>query len=638
MIEAELNEKRDRIIVRFSFSRSVLDRVKSIPGRKYVDPEHGGPYWTIPADMISARALRSKFDGEVRWGPNVLAWGREQRDREEHITELAHATDHPLDQLKIATKLPKLAEWMRGYQRADTAFLGQVSALNANEQGLGKTAELIAAVFEADLEEGPQLVMAPVTSIEVVWQYELERWQPFPVLAAEDPREREKNIKEAARLYAAGEPFWLVVNAGMVRYNAIKGWDEYKEKIVEVGVEPKYEEFFTIKWNTASIDEFHKVGLNNQKTLAARALYALDTKRRYGASGTPFGGVPKKLFGPLKFIAPKEHTSYWRWAETWLEVTEVDIGRGRKAKEVGGIQKGKEEAFYRHHSKYMVRHLKSEVLPQLPPKQYVDVWCTMSAKQKKQYETFAKEAEVRIDEYNLTATGILAEYARLKVLASAYCEVEGKMRRCKNCKGTGFARDVPCEACGGEGVSEALKLKPTFDCAQLPYLMERLSGAGIDPEDPSGEACAVVGSESLEIIDMVHRYLNEQGIKAEKITGNTVKPGERKRLVQAFQAGGADAPRVMCLSTLAGGVAITLDRADTVHVLTETWVPDDQEQLIDRIHRASRIHQVTAYFYRTKSTLHEYIWEVNQDKAFVNKDILDLRRQGFRAIREKGAK
>src|SRR5438128_720621 len=104
----------------------------------------------------------------------------------------------------------------------------------------------------------------------------------------------------------------------------------------------------------------------------------------------------------------------------------------------------------------MVRHLKSEVLPQLPPKQYVDVWCKMTPKQKKQYDSFAAEAEVRIDEYNLTATGVLAEYARLKFFATAYCDVEGRMKSCRACAGSGFANGVACEACGGEGSIEKL--------------------------------------------------------------------------------------------------------------------------------------------------------------------------------------
>jgi SNF2 family DNA or RNA helicase len=85
------------------------------------------------------------------------------------------------------------------------------------------------------------------------------------------------------------------------------------------------------------------------------------------------------------------------------------------------------------------------------------------------------------------------------------------------------------------------------------------------------------------------------------------------------------------MTTKAGGVSITLDRADTVHLLDETWVPDDQEQAEDRIHRASRMHQVTCYYYRTKSTIEEEIADLTAEKADVNEAILDRRRNGYKA-------
>lgn len=630
-VKATLNEKRDRVVVTFQFSGERLAKIKTIEGKRFTPADKGGPYWTVPLDMRSMRILRSLFDGEIEWDPNLLAWGRETRKREDNLTELAHATDFPIDQLKIATKLPAFAEWLRGYQRADVKFLSEANAINANEQGLGKTAEIIAAVYEADLEHGSHLVSAPVTSLEVVWLAEITKWTGIPCLSAEDPAQRKVNIKRAYEMHQAGEPFWLCINPGMITYTSIKEYDQWKQKEVEVGVEEKYPELFQIPWTTITLDEFHKMGLNTPSTLTARAVYALKSAeggRRWGMSGTPMGGKPLKLYGALKFIEPKTYSSKWTWAGTWLDIT---VGYGNH-KEIGGLKEGTEDEFYRHHAKHMVRHLKSEVLPQLPPKQYVDVWCHMTPKQAKQYKAFAKESEVRIDELNLSATGILAEYARLKFFSTAYCEAIEKPKRCKKCAGSGFEGQFECETCGGTGVIDQIKLKPTFDSGKLPQLLAKLAESGIDPQDGDGEAVAVVGSQSVEVCEMIHRYLNEKGIPTEILTGKTVKPGERTRLVKGFQNGDY---RVLVLSTLAGGVSITLDRADTVHIMDETWVPDDQEQLEDRIHRASRIHQVTCFYYRSRDTIEQYIKDVNDEKAFTNESILDTRRNGFRALKEK---
>jgi SNF2 family DNA or RNA helicase len=99
----------------------------------------------------------------------------------------------------------------------------------------------------------------------------------------------------------------------------------------------------------------------------------------------------------------------------------------------------------------------------------------------------------------------------------------------------------------------------------------------------------------------------EKGIKAEKITG-AVSRSEGTELWRSSR-------RARCgswWSTTAGGVALTLDRASTAIIMDETWDPDDQEQAEDRVHRASRIHQVTVYYLRSRDTIEEYIKQVGR--------------------------
>lgn len=136
-------------------------------------------------------------------------------------------------------------------------------------------------------------------------------------------------------------------------------------------------------------------------------------------------------------------------------------------------------------------------------------------------------------------------------------------------------------------------------------------------------------SQFRGMVDMVTKYLNENcGIRAEKITGET-KQSERTSLVSEFQKG---AFRVMGVSTTAGGVALTLDRASTGVILDETWDPDDQTQAEDRIHRASRLdHKVRIIRIRSKGTIEEKIAAMVEGKKITNDVILDLRRQGLRA-------
>jgi SNF2 family DNA or RNA helicase len=132
---------------------------------------------------------------------------------------------------------------------------------------------------------------------------------------------------------------------------------------------------------------------------------------------------------------------------------------------------------------------------------------------------------------------------------------------------------------------------------------------------------------------MVHDYLNAVGIPAVKITGAT-PDDQRQEYQMLFRQDGTrkpDSPRVIVMTTTTGGVAITLDLVENVHILDETWVPDDQEQLADRAVNTSRMHQVGVYVYRSRGTIEQQIAEVNIDKASINREILDLRRKGFRA-------
>lgn len=610
---AELSPNQKSIDVFFSYDLQKKDGVKAIPGARFVPADKGGPLWRIPLDLVSAKRLREVFGKDLELGIGVSSWGRDQVALERNLRSISQGDSVPWGELKIDTKLPEMAKWFRQYQRHDVRFLSTVNTLNANEQGLGKTSEIIGAIYEADLEHGAHLVVAPKTSLDVVWRYEFERWTDLPVYTySGDLTEMERGLMMSAVIdhVDAGTPFVFVCTPYAVRSGKIQ---EYVQE-----------------WNSLTVDEFHRHGLTNisgdpnKGTKFGQACMKIEAERKWLVSGTPIGGKPIKFWGAMRFLYPESFTSKWRWAENWLKVTTNPFGH----KEIGGIKDPEE--FYREHARYMVRRLKSEVLKELPAKLYIDVPCPMTSNQAKQYKEFASKSETRIEEERLTAKGILAEYARLKMFAFSYCNVERltDAKVCPECKGS----DPTCDICMGTGKVDHLKLKPTADGGKLEPLIERLAEVGIDPKDPTGDSVAVIGSQHKEVVDFLTEHLNGLGIRTEKITGDT-KQKDRTRIMQAFQGATADSPRVIAMTTTAGGVAITLDRADTMHIMDSTWTPDDQIQLEDRIHRASRMHQVTIYNYRTPDTVETNIEEVVGEKGEVNTSVLDTYRQKL-----KGAK
>jgi len=623
---AELSPIGDKIEVYFRYDKDLHAAIKEIPGARYVPPGDGGPMWRVPLDFEVAKRMREEFGDRLIYGKALTQWGREAKKYAENLKHLASIDSVEVDEMKLLTKLPALAEWLRPYQRADVMFLAATSALNLNEQRLGKTPETIAAIFEAGLENGPHLVAAPRSSLETVWRFEIERWtrdlpKPHEVITfsgALSHAERTRAIDEFWECVDEDYPVWFVCTYDTIR--------EGKEPFMD----PKE---FASGWNSFSIDEFHKSGLTNTSgkkgtgTKFGDAVKEINAQRRFALSGTPMGGKVIKLWGGLHFLYPERYTSKWQWAKMWLDVSSNGYGQ-----EIGNIKRGRESEFYASIAPMTVRRLRSEVLPQLPPAQWIDVECEMTPKQEKQYREFAARAEATIEDQQLNALGILAEYTRLKVFADAYCDrIETREVTCPRCKGIDTE---DCLKCMGSGKVTALHPIPSSDSGKLPQLMERLSEQGITGDaDESGEGLAIVASQFKLVANMVSDYLTSKGIKNVKITGDTADE-QRAEYQMMFRQDGsrkADDPRVIVMTTTAGGVAITLDLVENVHILDETWVPDDQQQLADRAVNTSRMHQVGVYVYRSIRTVEQYIQDVNVEKADINRQILDLRRKGFRA-------
>jgi hypothetical protein len=79
---------------------------------------------------------------------------------------------------------------------------------------------------------------------------------------------------------------------------------------------------FEIEWGWVVADEFHKYGLgedrNTQYRSRARRAPQELAARRGAVSGTPTGGKPIRLWGPLNFTNPDKYPAKWKWAQMWL--------------------------------------------------------------------------------------------------------------------------------------------------------------------------------------------------------------------------------------------------------------------------------------------------------------------------------
>lgn len=613
-VHAEISEDKKRIEIFFSYDHATVNAIRTINGSRFYDRTQGGPYWTVPLDLETAQSLRDTFGKRLILGDELSSWGWRERRRSEQLTSLSAATDAKLPNLR--ERLPELHGFLRNYQRSGSAFVSEAEAsLIADQPGLGKTVQVISGLFEAGVADGPNLIVAPLTSLESVWQYELERWQPYPVWVPTGSRASRESVVDDFHNYISeiDPKGWLVINPHMVAFrreaplcpvcetamSRLRGEAYHCAECNEYGhaeLVQQYEKIGQISWRNIIIDECHKNAVRNPKTLTAKAMFKLSASdKRIAMSGTPIANHPIDLWGMLHFLHPEKFTSKWRWAGQYLEINDNGYG-----KTIGGVRPDRKDAFFKSLSPYVLRRTKGEVLKELPPKVHVDIWVEMNAKQAKQYRQFDENAWLKIAEEELTAQQIITEYLRLKQFAIAEQELRTEYDHKKD-----ENKVVPY---------------PTFNSCKLEAVAELLEERGIFDED--GTEKVVIFSQWTRVTDMILRWLAEKGVKTLSLTGGTK---DRKAVQDTFQADGG--PRVLVMTTETGGLAITLDRADSCIFIDETWTASAMEQAEDRLHRASRMHNVTVYTIRTRGTIDEYIMGMVGEKSETAEEIMDRRRQ-----------
>jgi len=308
-------------------------------------------------------------------------------------------------------------------------------------------------------------------------------------------------------------------------------------------------------------------------------------------------GKPEQRWGTLNWLRPDLYTSYWNWVAKYFHVT----SNGFSDFVLGDPLPGALDRMQRDDSALIIRRTKEEI--GMMPKQYAGtylrpndtssphgVWLEPSPTHSKQYAKFMLDNTLDFGaDGEIIADGILSVYTRQKQLASATHKLVN-------------------------GV-----LTPTLDSPKFEWLLQKLEELGITEDE--GDSKIVVASQFTRLINVFAAGLREKGIAVHVLTGETSDKA-RTAMIQDFQGKDSEA-RVFLLNTKAGGVAVTLDAADDLVLLDETTVPDDQEQVEDRIHRTSRKHNVTIYYLRTLGTIDEEIAWVAAARENVQKYLLD---------------
>jgi SNF2 family DNA or RNA helicase len=388
--------------------------------------------------------------------------------------------------------------------------------LIANDMGTGKTYEAIALDLCArkDMPNFTDtLVIAPGTVLPS-WKQHYEELTDLPVTVI-NPKDREGSW---LRFKKKGGVFLM-------------HWEAVRLMPDTVGKH---------SWLHVIADECHK--MQNRKAQQTRAVKKIHTFYKTGLSGTPTTGFPDKLWSTLNWLYPKTWSSYWKF---YKDHVEFEIVYPQGFHKITGPKN--EAQLLAEMDPFYVRHLKEDVLPDLPPKYYTDIWVELTPQQRKAYQQMKKELIAWVGQHEsqpLVAPVVIAQLVRLQQFAVAYA-----------------------------GVDDDLSVKLAEPSSKLDALMQILE------DNPTKQF--VVFSQFKQLIYLLKLRLEAAGITHCLLTGDTPQ-SERGQIVERFQSGAA---RVFAGTIAAGGVGITLHAASTVIFLDRNWSPALNQQAEDRLHR-----------------------------------------------------
>lgn len=477
------------------------------------------------------------------------------------------------------------------YQReAASRIAGQRRVLLADQPGLGKTLEVLGGLEVAGLFARPSmvLVLTPIINAQTTWIDSIERFVM--------PRYGECDVVDLSRGSAKQKQaqFDRTFKDGVVFVVANHNALDLTKSGLRV---PMLGE---VEWDAVVVDESHLVlPIRDHRKLTNfwKGLQRLPMSEaiRVAVSGTPDRGKLENRYGTWRFLDPKSTPlSRWQWLEENFWVVEQKVARNRTIRAVQSLKS--QSSWLLKDKEFMIRRTKVEVLPELPPKRYVDVELELGKGQRAGY----------MHQQIISESKILEAKAEERDSGEAMV-FSLRARQLATCSWDVNERNEVVPVVGGESI-------------KLDWLVEWLDERGFIEADEMADNTAkvVIVSQFSKVLHWLRAELALLGVEAEVLDGSC-NDKDRVTIQQEFQDGGL---RVVLLSGMMG-VGINLDRADDLVMLDSPYDPDRIEQIEDRVHRASNLHNVTIWNLIGLDTIDQAVAEAVSKRYQSTRKLLD---------------
>jgi superfamily II DNA or RNA helicase len=415
---------------------------------------------------------------------------------------------------------------LRTYQQQGVNWLAFLSSAGlggilADDMGLGKTVQALTAV------SGRTLVVAP-TSVLDNWAAEAKRFRPsLKVCMFHGPK---RTIDTTADI--------VLTTYALLRIDLPK--------------------LMKPKWAMVVLDEAQNI--KNPNSQVAQAAFKLKGEFHLAMSGTP---VENRL---------EELWSLFHFCNRGLLGSRSSFQKGF-ADPIGLGEKDATNRLRERITPFVLRRMKQEVAPELPPRIEQVLHCELEAEERHVYDAIRAATSKSVVKKLSKGSSVMAALEALLRLRQCACHVSL----------------VPGH-------------KATIS-AKLTLLLERLEVTVANGHK------ALVFSQWTSLLDLVEPALAKAGIEFVRLDGTTRNRGQ---VVERFQS--KDGPPAMLISLKAGGTGLNLTEADHVFLLDPWWNPAVEDQAADRTHRIGQTKPVMVYRLVARETVEERIMKLQEKK------------------------
>lgn len=475
-------------------------------------------YW----GWFLTQSWRDSWPGYREYAQSRVMQGSPSNEEREILANLPPIENYKPteEELKLIDSLTPAGITLYNYQREGVPILFNTAKTHRNqilgdEMGLGKTCQ---AILFSDLVDARKILVICTASLRLKWIREFNKFSKV-------------------------ERSFLPLTEGKTPYRG------EEVVITSYALATSLDWLTTIEWDLIIVDEFQAL----KKWKSARTQKILrhlepKAKRNLYMSGTP---MPKEIIDiqPVLSVCSDDAKDFHNFGNRFC----YKRSNGYTTEYIG---KRNEAELQRLLAPVMLRRLKKDVLPDLPPKTYtyMPIECD-NAEARRIAEESLKYTEAALDSLHKgsSPTGELATIRRQLGLL----KIPGTLRI----------------------VEEILEEKQKL----------------------------VLMAYHIDVLTALSTELTKKKISNEVIRGAT-SPKDRDAYQQAFQS--TEHPQVILGQIVAAGAGIDLTAADTLIVVEQDWVPANLQQAEDRIHRIGQLANAQILTLGIQGSLDDIMYKV----------------------------